>query len=169
MGSTVPAGVATPGTTAPDSAAMGAPTKQAPATGAAITEETVMAAETQPARGRPGWLLPAFAGLATAGRVYAVQRGGSGECPSAGPRTVDQAGGSAGGPAGLWRRISRHSNVIHPSDSPGTADGSDLPAPGWRAQETQNTATKIQCCRLILGETLVSWKPRKPQPGPIYT
>ena len=65
MGSTVSAGVATPGTTAPDSAAMGAPTKQAPATGAAITEETVGAAETQAARGvppgccrrSPGWPL----------------------------------------------------------------------------------------------------------------
>ncbi len=64
MGSAVPAGVATPGTTAPDSAAMGAPTKEAPATGAAITEETVGATETQPACGRPAWLLPAFAGLA---------------------------------------------------------------------------------------------------------
>ena len=67
MGSTVPAGVATPGTTAPDSAAVGAPTKQAPATGAATTGEAVMAAETLGARGRPGWLLPVVAGLAVVG------------------------------------------------------------------------------------------------------
>ena len=62
MGSTVPAGVAAPGTTATDSAAVRAPT-----TAAAVREEAVGAAETQAARGRPAWPLPLVAGLAVLG------------------------------------------------------------------------------------------------------
>ena len=74
MASTAPTGVATPGTTAidtaTDSAAVGALTTEAPAKGEAVTGEAVpeiVAAKTQTARGRPAWLLPAIAGLAVAG------------------------------------------------------------------------------------------------------
>lgn len=65
MGSTVPAGVATPGTTATGSAATGAPTAEAPATGEAVPG--VGAAETHAARGRPAWPLPVITGLAVVG------------------------------------------------------------------------------------------------------